>query len=192
MLSNRLWLNNENRMLNTRRLLTPRALIRVHLEELLKECARDYILAPGGEIVCDPETNLLNNVVGFDAKELALNSLFFVSDARAQANLPVGKAAGRGTYQHHIVDAGHIVATSWPEKRLSFDHEFTFMHPKRRAFRAQVLEQVRNDVLPDGAGFGVDYAARVVLGDASYPGLDIPLINNDILVAGIRAELLPE
>ncbi len=192
MLSNRLWLNNEDRMLNTRRLLTPRALIRVHLEELLKECARDYIIAPRGKIVPDPETNLLTKVVGFGEKELALNSLFFVSDARAQANKPVGKAADKGAYQRYIVDGGKIVATSWPGERLSFEYEFTFMHPKRRGFRAEVLEHVRNDVLPDGAGFGVDYAARVVLGDVSYPGLELPLITNDVLVAGIRAELLSE
>lgn len=167
--------------------LTARSMVRGHLNALLQVYLSKYVSAPTGRLVFDTEAQL-PKVVGFNEKDLALQGLVFIADARAQAMKPLGRSAGRQAYLHYILDAAAIMTHTEGEDSMNLS-TFTSNSPQRKRFRNELYDQVRAEIMPE-AGIGAGYAAEVTLGDRTYPGIEIPLITNPDQIAVIRNELL--
>ncbi|MDB5171143.1 MAG: hypothetical protein JWO35_837 [Candidatus Saccharibacteria bacterium] len=165
-------------------------LVRSHLDMLLEKQIFNYLDAPDGHL--EPRSRSeLPDIVGYDEKNIAILGLFYISDARAQAQMPVGSHAGRTAYLSFIRESASQAGKSIGDNSLLMNMGAIFAcdKPRNMDFRRKTYRKMRAAVLPE-AGIGFKYGAEVAIGKRTYPNLEIPFISDPNELAVIQKTLL--
>lgn len=126
--------------------------------------------------------------------DIAQRGLLFVSDARAQAQMPSGVSANEQAHMFYLNQAAAIGARSNKVKPVVLDDIFTVnptQNNKRKILQREVRSQV---ILPasyekEREMSGISYAALVILREARYPGIVMPDLPNSESGVIIRNKL---